>query len=68
MTDIRQTNILDMIELYGEEKCSKILSSFMCPLNQDVEDYLHNKAIPFAKQKVAITYIVSWYPCPLSRN
>ncbi|MCM1233064.1 MAG: N-acetyltransferase [Ruminococcus flavefaciens] len=47
-----------MIDLYGEENCKSILSSFVCPLSKDVEDFIHNKAINFAMQRIAITFLV----------
>lgn len=55
---IKQINILDMLEMYGEDSCRKILSTFICPLNIDVTDFIHNKAIDFAKQRIAITFLV----------
>lgn len=58
MLNFVQTNILEMIEMYGEDKCQNILSSFYCPLNHDVEDFLHTKAISFAKQHLAMTFLV----------
>lgn len=58
MINYMQTNILDMLEYIGEDNCQKILSTFVCPLNPDVEDFIHAKAIPFAKQKIAISYLV----------
>ena len=58
MLNFVQSSILEMIELYGEEKCQNILSSFHCPLNQDVENFLHNKAISFTKQYLAMTFLV----------
>lgn len=58
MTNYMQTNILDMLEYVGEDNCQKILSTFSCPLNTDVEDFIHTKAIQFAKQKIAISYLV----------
>ncbi len=39
---IQQINILDMIKMYGEDSCKAVLSTFMCPLNLDVEDFIHN--------------------------
>lgn len=51
MTNYMQTNVLDMLEYVGEDNCQKILSSFSYPLNTDVEDFIHTKAIQFAKQK-----------------
>ena len=58
MTRIKETNILDLVDLYGEEDCRSILSSFICPLGKDVEDFIHNKAIDFAVQRIAITFLV----------
>lgn len=55
---IKQINILDMLELYGEEACKEILSTFICPLNIDVADFIQNKAVEFAKQRIAITFLV----------
>lgn len=58
MINYSQTNILDMLQYIGEDSCQTILSSFMCPLNSDVEDFIHTKAIQFAKQRVAVSYLV----------
>lgn len=55
---IKQINILDMMKMYGEDSCKTVLSTFMCPLNLDVEDFIHNKAIEFARQRIAITFLV----------
>lgn len=35
-----------------------MLSTFICPLNLDVADFIHNKAIDFARQKIAITFLI----------
>lgn len=58
MINYIQINILDMLEYIGEDSCKNILSSFKCPINFDVEDFLYNKAIQFAKQHIAISYLV----------
>jgi hypothetical protein len=55
---IKQINLLDMLTIYGEDSCQEILSTFVCPLNLDVADFIHNKAIEFAKQRIAITFLV----------
>lgn len=55
---IKQINILDIIEMYEEGSYKEILSTFICPLNMDVTDFIHNKAIEFAKQRIAITFLV----------
>lgn len=58
MQQIKQVNILDMMKMYGEDSCKAVLSTFMCPLNLDVEDFIRNKAIEFARQRIAITFLV----------
>ena len=42
MQHIKQMNILDMMKMYGEDSCRAVLSTFMCPLNIDVEDFIDN--------------------------
>lgn len=58
MNQIKQVNILDMLDIEHENDCQATLSAFSCPLNKDVEDFIHNKAVNFAKQRTAITYLV----------
>ena len=41
-----------------EDSCRAVLSTFMCPFNPDVEDFIHNKAMEFARKRIAITFIV----------
>ena len=45
-------NILDMMELIGEDGVKQILSDFSCPLNVEIENFVHNNAIEFAKRKI----------------
>lgn len=58
MLEIEEKNILDMLDLYGEDVCQRVLATFSCPLNRDVEDFIRNKAINFAKQRIAVTFLV----------
>lgn len=60
-------NILDMVEEYGEDSVKEILSVFSCKrekgeeaisLNPDIEQFIKNNAIQFARQKVSVSYIV----------
>ncbi|MBP1566415.1 MAG: GNAT family acetyltransferase [Oscillospiraceae bacterium] len=37
---------------------SSIISDFSCPLNKDVEYFLHNNATEFTKKKQSVTYLV----------
>lgn len=58
MTGYQLILLKDIIEELGEEKAKEILSQFSCPLNLDVETFLHNNAIEFAKQSIAATHLV----------
>lgn len=51
-------NILDMLETVGEDELSSILSDFSCPRNPEIEHFIHNNAIEFAKGKMSITHLV----------
>lgn len=56
--DYVELNLLEMLDTYGEEKLQKILSRFICPQNIDVENFIQTKAINFARQRIAMTYLV----------
>lgn len=58
MNDCIAVNILDMLKAIGEEELLRFLSDFSCPLNIEVEDFVRNKALDFAKRKLSITYLV----------
>ena len=51
-------NVLDKVEKYGETDTSAALSVFSCPLNSEIEDFIKDKAIDFAKKKLSVTYLV----------
>lgn len=51
-------NILDLMEEVGEDTVRNILSNFVSE-NNEVEEFIKNKAIEFAKRKWSITYLVS---------
>ncbi|MCM1044024.1 MAG: GNAT family N-acetyltransferase [Candidatus Gastranaerophilales bacterium] len=42
----------------GEDKLVKLLSEFSCPLNSDVERFLKQQSVAFAKKHQAVTYLV----------
>ena len=46
-------NIQDILKAVGEEKVQSLLSDFSSPLNEEVEDFVHNKSIEFAKKKLS---------------
>ncbi|MCM1263493.1 MAG: GNAT family acetyltransferase [Butyrivibrio sp.] len=58
MSQCITVNIQDMLKAIGEEELQRLLSDFSSPLNEEVEDFVHNKAIEFAKKKLSITYLV----------
>ena len=51
-------HLSDMLEILGEEDTKSILSTFSCPLNKDIEDFLRFKAITFSAQGLAKTHLV----------
>lgn len=53
------SNLKDIYKALGEEETKGILSDFKCELNKDVEYFLKEKAIEFAKQDLAKTFIVT---------
>lgn len=58
MTGYKIANLKTMLEELGEEQTVELLSKFSCPLNADVEMFLHKKAIEFARQGFSQTHIV----------
>ena len=40
----------------GEDKLLQFLSGFSCPLNKDVERFLKQQSVEFAKKHQAVTY------------
>lgn len=56
--DYIELNLLEMLDTYGEDKLQAVLSRFMCPQNTDVENFIRSKAVTFARQRLAMTYLV----------
>ncbi|MDO4162729.1 MAG: N-acetyltransferase, partial [Pseudomonadota bacterium] len=59
-TEYIQINLNDIIKGIGEENAKTLLSSFYCPLNKDVENFIRYKAIEFSKRDFAKTHLVFW--------
>lgn len=59
-THFVEMNLSDIIEQLGEDATKSILSSFSCPLNKDVENFIRYKAIEFSKRTLAKTHLVFW--------
>lgn len=51
-------NILDMLGAIGEAELQQCLSDFSCPINPEIEQFVLNNAIEFAKKKLSVTYFV----------
>jgi hypothetical protein len=47
------------VDNYSEEGAQKLLSSYSCPPNKDVEFFLKARAISFSKSSSARTFLVS---------
>lgn len=58
MTGYKIINLKLMIDEIGEDRVKEVLSSFSCPLNEDVETFIRVKAIEFAKQGFSQTHLV----------
>lgn len=56
---IKVVNILDGIEELGEEVLKADLSYFVSEKNPEIEEFIREKAIEFAKRKLSITYLIS---------
>ena len=52
-------NILDFLEEEGEDLLKSILVTFSCPVNPEIEKFLKERAIDFAKRRLSITYLVT---------
>ena len=51
-------NLLDIIDDADEDTTRSVLASYSCPLNQDVESFVRDKAVDFARQGIAQTHLV----------
>ena len=47
-----------MLDQLGKEETKNILSSYLCPINKDIEYFLHERAIEFSKQGIAATHLI----------
>jgi len=59
-THFWEINLCDLLDVLGEDEVKSILSSFVCPLNKDVESFCRYKAIEFSKREFAKTYLIYW--------
>lgn len=61
MSEFLRINLNQLIENAGEDKAKNILSSFSCPVNIDVQEFLKAKAITFSKMGLAKTHLIFWH-------
>lgn len=59
-THFVEFNLSDIVDQLGEDEAKRILSSFSCPLNLDVEHFLKTKAIEFSKRGFSKTHLIYW--------
>ena len=52
-------NILDITENDGEDFLTRVFASFSCPVNMEIESFLKEQAVDFAKRRLSITYLVT---------
>ncbi len=55
--ELKVVNILDLIDVIGEDETKNILSVFICQKNPEIENFVRNSAVDFAKRKISITYL-----------
>ena len=53
------TELEELRSVIGEENLSALLSSYRCPLNPVVEDFLRSKAVQSSRLGTSVTYLVS---------
>lgn len=58
MNQFEAVNILDMVNAIGEDAVKAVLSDFSCPKNMEIECFVKQNALEFAKRKMSITYLV----------
>ena len=58
MNQFEAVNILDMVKAVGEDAVKAFLSDFSCPKNMEIECFVKQNALEFAKRKMSITYLV----------
>ena len=51
-------NLRDITDKIQIEEIKKIIATFSCPYNVDVENFLKFKAVEFSKQSISSTYLV----------
>lgn len=58
MKELISLNLSDIEKDLGQPFLNSLLSSFSCPLDSDIQDFIHNKALSFSQQSIAKTHLV----------
>lgn len=58
MGEFFKIRLSDLLNQINQDKVEEILATFECPYNLDVEKFLKEKAIPFAKSNLSNTVLV----------
>lgn len=58
MSSFAVYNIIKLLDTVGEEEVRDILSDFSCEKNLEIEIFVRDKAIDFAKKRMSVTYLV----------
>lgn len=59
LKDVRFISLSSLLVRYSKTQVRKFLKTFKCPQNDDIESFLHNRAIKFELTGLARTYL--WY-------
>jgi len=58
MNDFNLYSLQEFLDKFSSNQVKKILKSFKCSLNKDIENFLYNKAITFEKKIRTRTYLL----------
>jgi hypothetical protein len=51
-------NILNLLNSVGEKEVCNAFSEFQCKVNPEIEHFLKNNAIDFARRKISVTHLI----------
>ncbi len=58
MSGFKVLHILELADDVGHKTVDKMISNFSCKKNLEVENFLHENALDFARKRLASTYLV----------
>ena len=54
----KRITLSDLIDFSGEETAQKVLETFSCPQNEEIQNFIRNSAVNFAKRKITMTHLL----------